>query len=236
MRTGDGYIINQCLNGTPAAFGMLVEKYKSGIYALAYTKLRNFQDAEDITQEAFLIAYQKLSSLRRWDNFFAWLYSITSNLCKKFLQSQSKRPDREYVEDQDEEILDEPSMNAYHEEQVYESLREAVDALPEIYREVVTLYYLGGMKSREIAAFLGTSKDTIDKRLSRTRSKLREEMTTMMATAFEQRRLQPSFTFRVVELIKQIKIQPAPRTTGIPFGLSVTGGLILTSFSHTVRK
>ena len=58
MRTEDGYIIDKCLNGESAAFGLLVDKYRESIYALAYFKLRNFHDAEDITQEVFLKAYQ----------------------------------------------------------------------------------------------------------------------------------------------------------------------------------
>ena len=48
MRTDDGSIIYECLNGEPGAFGVLVDKYKEGIYAFVYTKLRNFQDAQDV--------------------------------------------------------------------------------------------------------------------------------------------------------------------------------------------
>ena len=53
MRTEDGYIIEKCLNGDPAAFGLLVDKYRSSVYALAYAKLGNFHDAEDVAQEVF---------------------------------------------------------------------------------------------------------------------------------------------------------------------------------------
>ncbi len=80
MRTEDGYIIQQCLDGNAAAFGFLVDKYKRSVYALAYSEIRNFHDAQDITQEAFIKAYEKLGSLRRWDNFMGWLYRITANL------------------------------------------------------------------------------------------------------------------------------------------------------------
>jgi RNA polymerase sigma factor (sigma-70 family) len=90
MRTADGYIISKCLNdGDSTAFGLLVDKYKASIYALACSKLHNFHDAEDVTQEVFVKAYRNLRKLRRWDNFFAWLYSITSNLCKDFLQEDA---------------------------------------------------------------------------------------------------------------------------------------------------
>lgn len=111
MRTEDGYIINECLNGNSAAFGFLIDKYKAAVFAFAYAELRNFHDAEDVTQEAFIKAYQKLRTLRRLDNFLAWLYSITSNLCKMHIRAQSRRPDREFVEDQNPETLEEPSID-----------------------------------------------------------------------------------------------------------------------------
>jgi RNA polymerase sigma-70 factor (ECF subfamily) len=58
MRTEGGQIIHKCLNGEPEAFGFLVDKYKESVYAFAYTRLRNFHDAEDVTQEVFINAYR----------------------------------------------------------------------------------------------------------------------------------------------------------------------------------
>ncbi|MCZ6679804.1 MAG: RNA polymerase sigma factor [Candidatus Poribacteria bacterium] len=140
MRTEDVHLIDQCLKGEPEAFGLLVDKYKSSIYAFAYAKLGNFQDAEDLSQEVFIAAYQKLHDLKRWDRFLAWLYAIASNLCKKSIQARVRCPDREYLTDQDESVLDRPSMDAYQEGLKYEPLYEALEALPEMYRQVVTLY------------------------------------------------------------------------------------------------
>jgi RNA polymerase sigma factor (sigma-70 family) len=108
MRTEDGYVISKCLNGEPEAFGFLMDKYKGSVYAFTYSKLRNFHDAEDVTQEVFIKAYQKLRSLRRWDNFLAWLYAITSNMCKNWIRLKANRPDSEFVEDQNAEILMQP--------------------------------------------------------------------------------------------------------------------------------
>ena len=62
MRTEDGSIIHECLNGKPQAFGVLVDKYREGIYAYAYAELQDFQDAQDVTQEVFLQAYRDLHS------------------------------------------------------------------------------------------------------------------------------------------------------------------------------
>jgi RNA polymerase sigma-70 factor (ECF subfamily) len=107
MRTEDGRIIHQCLNGEPGAFGILVDKYKAGIYAFAYDKLGSFQDAQDVTQEAFERAYRNLRSLRRWESFAFWLYRIALNQCKRWFQARSRRPDGEFMEDQDPKVLEE---------------------------------------------------------------------------------------------------------------------------------
>ena len=235
VRTEDGYIIHKCLNGEPEAFGFLVDKYKESIYGFAYAKLLNFHDAEDVTQEVFVKAYRKLRTLRRWDNFHAWLYSITSNLCKMWIRARSRRPDGEFVEDKDPEILEIPSINSYREGLARESLRvslqEALDSLPEMYRQVLTLYYLSGMNYKEIARFLGTSPMTILQRLHRARSQLKEEMLAMMTTSFGAQKLSGGFTFRILEAAKRIKIQPMPRTAGLPWGLSFAAGIIITILS-----
>ncbi len=79
MRTEDGRIIQECLKGDPSAFGMLVDKYKAGVYAFIYDKLRDFRDAQDVTQEVFEKAYRNLHSLRNWESFTFWLYRIARN-------------------------------------------------------------------------------------------------------------------------------------------------------------
>ena len=226
MRTEDGHIIRKCLSGDPAAFGLLVDKYKGGVYALAYSKLHNFHDAEDVTQEVFIKAYERLRSLRRWDNFLAWLYAITSNLCKMWIRTRSRRPDREYTEDQSLGIQVDLSMRSYREELAYESVHKALDSLPEGYRQVLTLYYLGGMSGDEIARFLGTSPSNVRQRLSRARSRLKEEMVAVMSATFESQRLPATFTFRIVEAVKRIKIHPMPRVAGLPWGLSLAAGIM----------
>jgi RNA polymerase sigma factor (sigma-70 family) len=231
MRTEDGYIINKCLNGDSAAFGLLVDKYKESIYALAYSKLGNFHDAEDVAQEVFIKAYENLRTLKRWDSFLAWLYSITSNLCKMLIRARSRRPDYEFIEDKGPKMLETSSMNSYRENRLSESLHEALDSLPEMHRQVLTLFYLGGMSGKEIARFLGMSPNTIRQRLYRARSLLKEEMLAMMSTTYEGQRLKGGFTLRIVETVKRMKIQPMPRTTALPWGLSFAAGIIVAVLS-----
>jgi RNA polymerase sigma factor (sigma-70 family) len=233
VRTEDGYVIQQCLDGDAAAFGFLAEKYRKAVYALAYSKLSDFHDAQDITQEVFINAYRKLRTLRRWDNFMGWLYRITSNQCKMLIRARARRPDREFVEDQSPGVIDRPSVDSYRENMVYESIREALDSLPEMYRQVLTLRYFGGMTVKEISRFLGVSPGTIDRQLRGALTQLKEEIPIMMSTAYEQHELPGSFTFRIVEAVKRMRIHPTPRTASLPWGLSLATGIIITFLSLT---
>ncbi len=227
MQTEDGYIIRKCLNGEEEALGLLVDKYKEGVYLLAYGKLRNFQDAEDVTQEVFIKVYRKLHSLRRWDNITAWIYAVTSNTCKDWTRSQSRRRDREFIADQNSESLASAAMNSYRENLVSESLHEALDSLPQAYQQALTLQF-GGMKVMEIARFLGKSPSAIARRLRKAKEQLREEMLEMMSATYQQHKLPLGFTFRIADAVKRIRIRPIPRTTALPWGLSLATGVVLT--------
>ena len=228
MRTEDGHIVFECLEGDPAAFGLLVDKYKGSIFALAYTKLGNFHDPEDVTQEVFIKAFKKLKTLRNRDNFLAWLYAITSNLCKDWLRSREKRFDHEVV---NEKTIDRLSMESYHNDKAFELIRDALDSLPDAYRQVLVLHYLGGMDGKEIARFLGTSRNAIMLKLSRARSQLREEMVTMMRDTYETQRLPVTFTFRIVEIIKRISLHSNPSTPWVSWGATLTAGIIFAILS-----
>ncbi len=229
MYTTDGQIVHQCLSGNTEAFALLVDKYKERIFALVYAKVGQFQDAEDLTQDVFLKAYKKLSTLRRWDNFYPWLYSIAVNRCRNFHRDQKGLVGAAYLADSDENH--QADMDAHSEKLRNERVHDALASLPEMYRQVLVLRYMAGMKSKEIAETLRVSPNAINQRLMRARAKLKtalsEEMIPMIRTAFAERRLQPGFTARVVELISDAKIQTAPHKTALPLGLSAVGGVIL---------
>jgi len=241
MRTEDGYIINKCLNGDKEAFGLLVDKYKAGIYALALSKLHDFHDAEDVTQNVFIKAFQKLHTLRRWDSFLAWLCSITYNLCSKHIRSKSRRPDGDFIEDQNPADLDTSYVNSYRNalvseslHEMYEAINKALESLPENYQQVITLHYFNNMDSVQIAKFLRISPEAVRQRLTRARSELKEGVLNMMSVVFEQQkrqRLHAIFTFRIVEAIKRVRMEPALPLKGLPWGLSLATGVIIAVLS-----
>jgi RNA polymerase sigma factor (sigma-70 family) len=227
MQIEDKYIIQKCLDGETEAFGFIVDRYRQSVYAFAYSKLRNRQDAEDVTQKVFIKAYQKLRTLKQWDNMHAWLYSITANMCKDWIRIQSRRPDRSFIEDQYPKKVDSLSTDSQDNDPMIESLNEALESLPEIYRQVLTLYYLGDRDSKEIANFLGISPTSVRQRLTRARDLLKEEMIAMMSKTFETQRLPVGFTFRIIEAVKRIKIDSMSISKGVPWGLSLATGLLI---------
>ena len=227
MRTEDGYFIYRCLNGETESFAFLVDKYRESVFSFAYAKLRNFDDAEDVTQEVFLKAYEKLHTLKRWENFAIWLHTITNNLCINLLKSSARRSEH-VTANQNISVIEEAESR--NEDSRLELLDRALDNLPEIYRQVLTLYYLGDMNSEEISRFLGISPSAIRQRLSRARSELREEMFMIMGKTFEQYRLRAGFTFRIMEMVKHVRIKPISITKGLSLGLSVATGIVALFF------
>ncbi|MBD3181463.1 sigma-70 family RNA polymerase sigma factor [Candidatus Poribacteria bacterium] len=227
MRTEDGYFIYKSLNGDKSAFGFLVDKYRESVYALAYDRLNNFHDAEDIAQEVFIQAFKKLHTLKRWDSFASWLYRITTRMCLNWLRSHSRRPDYEYIEDKSSKDLQENSIEFHNQQMVDYEIRDMVEILPEIYRQAITLHYLGGMTSEEIANFVGVSPSAIRKRLIKAREILREEILSNIKTEFESQRLQAGFTFRVLDTVKNIKVKPSLDKPKIALGLSSVTAIIL---------
>ena len=238
MHTDDGHIVHQCLSGNTGAFALLVDKYKARLFALVYAKVGQFEDAEDITQDVFLNAYRKLSTLRRWDNFYAWLYSIASNRCKEFHRAEKRRLDTAFLADQSENY--QADMDSHTEKLRNEKIHDALDSLPEIHRQVLVLRYMAGMRSKEIAQTLRVSPNTVNQRLMRARTQLKvvlnEEAITMIPDAFAERKLQPGFTAQIIELIKGTQIQTTPHKTALPLGLSAAGGVILLLLSLSIPQ
>ena len=131
-----------------------------------------------------------------------------------------------------------PAVDADSETVRIEQLHEALASLPEMHRQVLMLRYMAGMKSKEIAETLRVSPNTINQRLMRARAKLKtilnEEMIPMIRTTLAERKLQPGFTARVIELVKDAKIQTVPHKTALPLGLSAAGGVILLLLSLSI--
>jgi RNA polymerase sigma factor (sigma-70 family) len=208
----DEALIRQCLDGDTDAFGFLVDKYKGAVYALAYHKIGNHHDAEDMAQETFLKAYQRLSTLRNTSGFAGWLYVICANCCYSWLRKRRKEKETVVpLRQLSHAEVSDSSYAKYANEQIEESVREAIDALPESERTVITLHYLGGLSCQEIGRFLGVSLSAAKMRLFRARSQLKERMIEMLEQTWGRSQIGSGFTFHLMETVQRMSPFSVPR-------------------------
>ena len=181
MKNDNAQLIQRVLDGDDTAFSALVRKYQRSVHALAWRKIGDFHIAEDITQDTFLKAYQRLSMLKEPQSFGSWFYVITANQCKAWLRK--KRTWMQSLEDTSSAQLEKATYSGHiieeNEQMTEETQREVVKELlaklQESDRTVITLYYLGGMTYEEISNFLGVSVGAIKSRLHRARQRLKKE-------------------------------------------------------------
>ncbi len=175
-------IIQRVRNGDVNAFELLVREYEKNVYNLALRMVKNPDDAADMTQEAFIKAYNSLSSFRGDSKLSVWLYRIVSNGCLDFLRSVRRHPavSLSVENDEGEETeLDIPDESQSPEELLErkltrESVRRGLEALPEDYRQILLLREIQGLSYEEISAILALELGTVKSRIFRARKKLCE--------------------------------------------------------------
>lgn len=152
--------IEACLSGDASAFDVLVVRHQKSIQRVCYRFTGNTEDAADLTQEVFVKAYRSLPKFRGTSAFSTWLYRIAVNACLSFKASRKNRAD-DWDEDHDivaegpsaEESLD-SRMNA-------ETVRKALDTLPEKQRVTVIMKVLEERTHAEVAEILGSNVGTV---------------------------------------------------------------------------
>ena len=228
MKNNDAQLIQRVLSGDDAAFSVLVKKYQKSVHALAWRKIGDFHIAEDITQDTFLQAYQKLSTLKKPQRFASWLYVIAANYCKMWLRK--KRLSTESLEDTSSAELEKVTYSGYvieeNERTTAETQREVVKKLlaklQESDRTVITLYYLGEMNYEEISNFLGVSVSAVKSRLHRARQRLKKEEP-MIREALGNFQITPNLTENIMREISRLKpIAPSNGKPFVPWAIGVS--------------
>ena len=187
MKRDDVQLIHSTLSGDDEAFSTLVKKYQKRVHALAWRKIGDFHHAEEVTQDTFLQAYKKLSTLKDPNQFAGWLYVIANRLCLNWMRK--KKPMMQSLEGTGVGEVEKSAYTRYVSEQREtaaaehrsEIVKKLLARLPESERTVVTLYYLGEMTSKEIGKFLGISVKTVHSRLHRARKRLQEKDELLMS-------------------------------------------------------
>ena len=181
MKNDDAQWVEGILAGNEDAFTMLVKKYEKQIHAFVWRKVRDYHIAEEITQDTFLRAYEKLGTLRDPNRFSGWVYMIATRcslawLGKKRIQMQSLEATSQaeieaqfyaqYVVEQNENLATEKQR---------EVVKYLLQKLTARERTVVALHYLSEMSCEEISDFLEMSLNTVKSRLHRARKRLKKE-------------------------------------------------------------
>ena len=214
----DVQLIYDILSGNDDAFSTLVQKYQKSVHALAWRKIRDFHYAEEITQDTFLQAYQKLSTLKNPHQFAGWLYVIANRLCINWLQrnkSAMQSLEGTSVREVDKltyerYVSDERESEAT--ERRYEIVEKLLERLPESERTVMTLYYLGEMTAKEIGNFLGVSVNTIKSRLRRARERLQTDQELLIQEVFSGVQISTGLSQNIMRRVADLKPTPPPTT------------------------
>ncbi|RKY79004.1 hypothetical protein DRP98_05600 [candidate division KSB1 bacterium] len=165
--------------GESSAFDELMERYMQQALSVAYYYLRNWEDAKDASQEAFVKLYQSISSFNSTLRFRPWFFRILINHCLNVKRKKKKIQFFSLFAFNDQnkqsallDVLDDGSFDSERDE-VREIVWKALDKLSGKHREVVVLHDMEGFKEDEIAEILNCSQGTVKSRLHYGRRKLR---------------------------------------------------------------
>jgi RNA polymerase sigma-70 factor (ECF subfamily) len=186
-------LIARILGGEMDLFHQLVHPYEKLVYVTIFTMVRNEAEAEDGAQEVMINAFRHLKSFRGDSKFSTWLVTIAINEARKRLR-RAKAAAQESLEEGKEEregdftpavLTDwrEIPSEALEKKEMREKLREAVEQLPPIYREVLVLRDLEELNQEETASALGISVTLVKVRLHRARMMLQKLLAPYLRTA-----------------------------------------------------
>lgn len=189
LSDADAALVARCKGNDLTAFDEIVERYQHKIYGYVKRLVGNETDAEDITQEVFLKALHSLHTFREESSLQTWLFRIATNLCR----DAHRRRQREKgwlplwrhtgsADSPDEECAieipdyrNDPEKLLLHEE-LSNLLKQAIDRLPLVMREVLVLHDMESLSYEEIAHALGIPLGTVKSRLFHARARLRDAL------------------------------------------------------------
>lgn len=151
----------------------LMRQHGDQVLRLAYSYLRDIEEARDAAQEVFLRVFTSLPKFQGKPIPYSWIYRITVNLCRDRLRKK-KRYGCQFIDDHNLELVsrldtEEQALADLDERALY----QAVMSLPVKFREVIVLYYLYQYDTKEIARITGTNQPLVKMRLYRGRQKLK---------------------------------------------------------------
>lgn len=182
MVADDQTLIDRCRAGDTDAFGGLVVRYQDRLYGTLVHLLGSAQDALDVAQETFLLAYQNLASFRGDAAFYSWLFRIAYNAAVSYRRRQRRSGqsldecrDAERYEPADERPSADPTSQAMSADRC-RMVQQALAELHEDYRTVLILKELEGLPYESIAEIVGCPVGTVRSRIHRARMELKARL------------------------------------------------------------
>ena len=180
----DTELIERFQRGDTAAFDTLFTRYQKRTYRLVQRYISNREDALDLTQDAFIRAYQGLSDFKSQCQFYSWLYRITVNLCIDFLRKKARSEVLLYDSDESGELpmanipdpRSESPAKALENKELRAHIRKAVRRLPPKQRQIFILRHWDGLSLKDIAATVGRSDGTVKAHLLHAHRNLRKHL------------------------------------------------------------
>ena len=167
------FLVERVRQGDGQAFGKLVERYSDQAFAVAYGFLQHAEDTEDLVQDAFIRALEKIDSLGRGSSFGPWFYRLLVNAALNRRKYLARRQTQEVPEAATGS--ESPAADADRAE-LRRQLAGALASLPSDLETVVILHDLEGFKHPEIAKILGIPEGTCRSHLWKARRQLREQL------------------------------------------------------------
>lgn len=171
-------IIDRCKSGEQKAQFQLYKLYYKAMYNTCLRIVNNSLEAEDIMQESFLKAFEKIDSYKGEVSFGAWIKRIVIN--HSLDELRKRKLDLESIEDSVYELKEEESYEEHEEIKAKaEEIREQISKLPDGYRIVLSLYLIEGYDHDEISEILDINSSTSRSQCARAKKKLIERLKTI---------------------------------------------------------
>ncbi len=178
----DQIYIDRVLQGDSNAFAFLINRYKDMVFTLALKIVKSREDAEEVAQDSFLKAYQKLEGFKGQSKFSTWLYTIVyrSALTKVRKKKLETTDIDSYVLDNHKDGQDFPQLEAIKNGEQQKYVSQAIDNLGETDSLLITLFYLHDNSIEEIQEITEMSQSNVKVRLFRARKKLYKELSLLL--------------------------------------------------------
>lgn len=178
----DAYYISQVLSGEASAYRSLVEKHQDLVYTIVHRIVTRSEEAEEVAQDVFVKAYQKLADFKAESKFSTWLYRIAYNTAVSHTRKKKVdflAMDEEMIENHGEIETKQEIMGLTLNEQS-ELLQKALGTLPRTDNLIISLYYYHGKDLDEISEIVDLTQNNVKVKLFRIRKKLLKEMSVLL--------------------------------------------------------